>query len=197
MVQRGSPEHLRRCCANTQRSSDANRTGSFLECCGRITTPPTPLRGKSHHSYSSVWTPIEAAYLPATTEVVPMDVSDYREELMLSLSSVRQLAASCLQRAKARYTRSYDQKTQGTTVRMGDWVLIHFPHDESKCWRKLSSPWHGPYRIVDRTDPDVTCVKVYHPQNGPILVHQSRVCHCHPRRLLLVLGQTRTSAQMG
>ena len=143
----------------------------------------------------------EAAYLPATTEVVPTDVSDYREELMLSLSSARQLAAGCLQRAQARYKRSYDQKTRGTTLRVGDWVLIHFPHDESGRWRKLSRPWHGPYRIVDRTDPDVTCVipptRWSHPcasvQGMPLPIR-------FPRRLLLVWGQTkgtRTPTQMG
>ena len=26
----------------------------------------------------------------------------------------------------------------------------------------------GPYRITDEDDPDVTCVKVYHPQDSPI-----------------------------
>ena len=97
---------------------------------------------------------------------------------MLSLSSARQLAARCLQRAQVRYKKFYDNKIHQTTLRVGDWVLIHFPSDESGRLRKLSRPWHGPYRIVDRNDPDVTCVKVYHPQDGPLQVHQSRVCHC-------------------
>ena len=39
--------------------------------------------------------PTEAAYLP-TEDVHPTDVEDYREELMLLLSSARQLAASCM-----------------------------------------------------------------------------------------------------
>ena len=63
-------------------------------------------------------------------------------------------------------------------MRIGDWVLIRFPQDESGRWRKLSRPWHGPYRVVDRSDPDVTCVKIYYPQDGEIRVHQSRVCDC-------------------
>lgn len=75
-----------------------------------------------------------------------------------------------------RYKRSYDHKTQRTTLHVGDWVLILFPQDESGRWKTRS--WPGPYRIVDRTDHDVTCAKVYHPQDGSIRVHQSRICRC-------------------
>lgn len=121
-------------------------------------------------------TPTEAAYLP-TTEVYPTNVADYKEELMVSLSSARQLAVSCIRKAQARYKRSYDRQIEPMTLHVGDWVLIHFPQDESGRWRKLSS-LHGPYRVTEKTDPDVNCVKVYHPQDGPIHVHQSRVCCC-------------------
>ena len=122
-------------------------------------------------------TPTEAAYLP-TTDVSPTDVGNYKEELMLSLSSARELAASCIRKAQDKYKRSYDRRVREVTMRVGDWVLVCFPQDESGRWRKLSRPWHGPYRIVDKSDPDVTCVKVYHPQDSPIHVHQSRVCRC-------------------
>ena len=44
-------------------------------------------------------TPTEAAYLP-TTDVSPTDVKNYKEELMLSLSSARELAASCIRKAQ-------------------------------------------------------------------------------------------------
>ena len=117
--------------------------------------------------------PTEAAYLPAT-KVHPTDVQDYKEELMLSLSSARQLAGSSIQKAQAKYKEQYDRKTKETTFRVGDWILVRFPQDESGRWRKLSRPWHGPYRILDKSDPDVTCIKVYYPQDGPVHVHQSR-----------------------
>lgn len=111
--------------------------------------------------------PIEVAYLP-TEDVHPTDVEDYREKLMLSLSSACQLAASCIQKSQRCYKDQYDHRTREKPLRVGSWVLIHFPQDESGRWRKLSRPWHGPYRITDKNDPDVTCVKVYHPQDGPI-----------------------------
>ena len=103
--------------------------------------------------------PTEAAFL-LTTEVHPMEASDYREELMSSLSSARQLTASCIQ---GKYKKQYDRKVRKSTLRLGDWILVRFPQDESGRWRKLYRPWHGPYRVTDKTDPDITCVKVYHP----------------------------------
>ena len=58
--------------------------------------------------------PTEAALLPAGS-IEPADLSYYREELILSLSS---------------------------------------PQEESGKQRKFSRPRYGPYRIVERNDPD-------------------------------------------
>ena len=121
--------------------------------------------------------PTEAAYLP-TSDLSPYDLRDYREELMLSLTSARELAADTIQRAQARYKHQYDKGSKEISFRVGDWILVRFPQDESGRWRKLSRPWHGPYRIVAKSDPGVICSKVYYPQDEPIRVHQSRICLC-------------------
>ena len=97
---------------------------------------------------------------------------------MTSLSSACQLAASCIQKAQTKYKKIYDHNARESTLRVGDWVLVHFPQDKLGHWRKLSRPWHGPYRVVDKSDPDVTCTKVYYPQDGTIRVHQSRISCC-------------------
>ena len=121
--------------------------------------------------------PTEAAYLP-TSDLSPYDLRDYREELMLSLTSARELAADTIQRAQARYKHQYDKGSKEISFRVGDWILVRFPQDESGRWWKLSRPWHGPYRIVAKSDPGVICSKVYYPQDEPIRVHQSRICLC-------------------
>lgn len=59
-------------------------------------------------------------------------------------------------------------------------MLIRFPQDESGANRKLSRPWHGPYRVVDVSPTGVTAVKLYFPNDPPIQVHQLRVCPCPP-----------------
>ena len=59
-------------------------------------------------------------------------------------------------------------------------MLVRFPQDESGRLRKLSRPWHGPYRVISIDDPDIILSKIYYPQHDPIKVHQSRVKHCPP-----------------
>ena len=124
-------------------------------------------------------TPTEAAMLPPSG-VQFTDVSTYREELTVSLASARNLAASSIRQAQKKYKKSYDRKVVCRDYRVGDWVLVRFPHEETGKGRKLSRPWHGPYRVVEANEPDVTVVKVYRPQDGQIQVHQTRVTPCPP-----------------
>ena len=121
--------------------------------------------------------PTEAALLPPTP-VEPTDVEDYRQELTLGLSSARQLAVECIQSAQTKYKSNHDRQSRVKDYRIGDWILIRFPQEESGANRKLSRPWHGPFRVTDFDDTRVTAIKVYAPQDTPIHVHQSRVTRC-------------------
>ena len=123
--------------------------------------------------------PTEAALLP-TTPIQLTEVEDYREQLVLSLSSARDLAAKSIQNAQKRYKKNYDQKARSCDLRVGNWVMVYFPHEETGKARKLSQPWHGPYRVESVDDPDVTVSKVYFTEDGQIQVHQSRVKSCPP-----------------
>ena len=98
-----------------------------------------------------------------------------------SLSTARRLAAEAIKGAQTRYKRTYDQRSKEVDYQLGDWVMVKFPQEETGRLRKLSRPWHGPYRIIDRRDPDVTVVKIYAPQEGQIQVHQTRVAPCSPQ----------------
>ena len=60
----------------------------------------------------------------------------------------------------------------------GDWVLVKFPQDKTGRNRKLSQPWHGPYRVLDWCDTDVLVEKVYRTKENRIRIHQSRVTFC-------------------
>ena len=72
-------------------------------------------------------------------------------------------------------SQNYDKKPRTVSLRCGDWVLIHFPQDESGKQRNLSRPWHSRYRITAINQPDATMVKVYFLEEGPIQVHLSCV----------------------
>ena len=121
--------------------------------------------------------PTEAAIAPAEA-VHGCDVTDYKQELILSLSSARELAVTNIREGQQRNKERYDQRVHTKKLKVGDWVLVRFPQEESGKQRKLSKPWHGPYRIIQKTESDVTTVPVHFPESGSIQVHISRVSPC-------------------
>ena len=76
-----------------------------------------------------------------------MEVCDYLEELILTLSSAHKLAAQSIRNAQHKYKELYDERARP-----------RFPQEDSGRQRKLSRPWHGPYRIVEVNYPDGTVI---------------------------------------
>ena len=65
--------------------------------------------------------------------------------------------------------------------RIGQWVLIRHPQEESGPNRKLSRPWYGPFRITSVERTGVTAKRVYgNAVKDPIRVHLQRVTRCPP-----------------
>ena len=91
--------------------------------------------------------------------------------------SDKRLSVSSIKAAQQRYKQQYDRKSRSMSFKLGYWVLVRFPQEETGK-KRLSRPWHGPYRVTQISDPDITVVKVFFPDEGPIQVHQSRVCLC-------------------
>ena len=121
--------------------------------------------------------PTEAALLPPNS-VESVELDDYRTQLTQSLSVARELAAKNIQKAQTKYKIQYDRKVKSLPHKVGDWILIKFPQEESGATRKLSRSWHGPYRIELVSSTGVVAVKVYFPQEGSIQVHAQRVTQC-------------------
>ena len=119
-------------------------------------------------------TPAEAVF-SNPSEMTSSDVEDYREELTLGLQSARELASATIRSAQKKYKRSYDRRMYSPKLRVGDWILIRFPHEETGANRKLSRPWYGPFRISSIEQSNIIANKVYFPQEEPIRVHMSRV----------------------
>ncbi len=117
--------------------------------------------------------PTEAAFLPPTSLQL-IDVEDYRQELVLSLSSARELAGRNSQEAQRKYKVQYDKTADSKDYRVGDWVFVHSPQDETGSLRKLSRRWYGPFWILTVEDPDVVLTKVFFPQDDQIRGHQTR-----------------------
>ena len=74
--------------------------------------------------------PSEAALLPSTP-LNATDVSDYREELVLTLSNARNIAMKTSLESQRRYKEQYDKTAVTPKFRIGDWVLVHFAQEET------------------------------------------------------------------
>ena len=83
-----------------------------------------------------------------------------------------------IKQAQVKYEMAYDRRSAPSRVQVGDWVLVRFLQEEVGKLRKLSRPWHGPFRVLTIEGPDVTVIKVYFPQDKVIRVHLSRVTPC-------------------
>ena len=64
-------------------------------------------------------TPSEATLLPPNPPKL-VDLSDYRQQLILSLSSARQKAADCVRKAQQKYKKLYDQKATAPDYQVGE-----------------------------------------------------------------------------
>ena len=106
-------------------------------------------------------TPNEAALLPPD-QLEPTTVETDREQTLLNHTKM-------LQRHQQRAKTRYDEQAVDRQYRFGDRVMVRF-HRE-----KLSQPWHELYRVVAKSDPDLTVTKVYRQQHGQIQIHQERV----------------------
>ena len=65
--------------------------------------------------------PTEAALLPSEP-VSECDVTDYREELIISLSSALELAVINIQGGQQHGKKNYDKRVFTKKLRIGDWV---------------------------------------------------------------------------
>ena len=102
---------------------------------------------------------------------------------MLSLKSGWESAIYSMQEAQGHYKAQCDKKSKPADYKMGDWVMIPIPHEESGRQWKLSRPWHGPYQIIQRNDPEITAVKVYFLDETQIQVHPTTVCFAPTQKL--------------
>ena len=70
------------------------------------------------------------------------------------------------------YDRSCKVNGESSQYKIGQWVLIRHPQEESGPNRKLSRPWHGPFRITGVEKTGVTAERVYgNSAKDPIRVH--------------------------
>ena len=83
----------------------------------------------------------EAALVPPQESQIAGvgDIFDYREELILSLSSARNKAHYAICKAQKCFKAQHDKRTHDVKMKLGDWVLIYYPAEDSgKQWKPLT-----------------------------------------------------------
>ena len=74
--------------------------------------------------------PTETAYLNPSV-IKPSTVEEYKEKVMLSLSSARELAVEAIKKSQNHFKHQYDCKAVQINYCVGDWIFIRFPAVES------------------------------------------------------------------
>ncbi len=95
-----------------------NGTPISMEYCTLIETCRTSQRARSRRSYYT-----ESTVGPQQTsevEIRDLDVADYREQVIQTLSSARDIAVQAIRRAQGRYKFYYDRKAHSQTFKMGE-----------------------------------------------------------------------------
>ena len=97
---------------------------------------------------------------------------------MVNLWLARKSALENIRKSQGRYKAQYDRNSSNYQYKVGDWVLICFTSDETGKQRKLSRPWHGPYKVITVNDTNLTATKVYFSREDTIKVHRVRAKPC-------------------
>ena len=79
-----------------------------------------------------------------------VDIADYREDILSSLSAAWKLASDNIGKAQANQ-KKHDHACKPPSIRVGDRVMVYMPSEaQGKDW-KLSRPFHGPYGVLTVT----------------------------------------------
>ena len=109
----------------------------------------------------------------------PVEIEDYRRELIMKLSSAWTIAREKIKGAQRAQKLQYDRGAKDPSFRIGHRVMVYMPGEVQGKDRKLARPFHGRYRIVSLTPTNAEVVLVDHPKEPFIFVALQRVRRCY------------------
>ena len=111
-----------------------------------------------------------------------VDVSDYKEDILSSLSTAWKLAGDNIKQSQVTQKRQYDRLSKKVSVRPGDRVMVHMPAEAQGKNLKLSRPFHGPYRVLKVTPSNAEVRLVDRPGDEAIFVNLDCIRPCYPEQ---------------
>ena len=121
--------------------------------------------------------PTDAALCPLKARAT-VDLREYGAELVSKMAEAWDLAQKCIGRAQNRQKTYYDKRSRPHSFTVGDRVFLFKPAEKTGEARKLSCPYHGPYRVVQLDTNTAHIRRVDRPQNDTILVALNRLRRC-------------------
>ena len=121
--------------------------------------------------------PTEKMLCPTQTRTV-IDLKEYGRDLTEKMSQAWEFARESVKKAQKRQKVVYDRSTRHPKLLAGDRVFLLKPAEKTGEARKLSRPYHGPYRVVEVNANDTYIHRVDTPQEEPILVSIQRLKQC-------------------
>ena len=107
-----------------------------------------------------------------------MDLKEYGLDLRARLTVAWELARECETKAQRHQKTAYDKGTRDPRFREGERVFLYKPAEKTGESRKLSRPFHGPYRLLDVGPNTARISRVDRPEDDPLLVSVSRLRRC-------------------
>ena len=132
--------------------------------------------------------------LEAETTRYPFEITDYKMELMTSMSEAWQLARSNVEKAQCRQKRCHDQNAKEPKFSVGQRVFVFMPAAKSSKAYKFAKPFEGPYRITALYNNGADVCLVDRPSAPSLRVALDRLRHC-PRQIVVVSDQDSPSQQ--
>ena len=103
------------------------------------------------------------------------------------------------QKAQNKYKAQYDKsvKIKSPQFKIGEWILIRYPQEESGSNWRLSRPWYVPFWITSVEKTEVTAKRIYgNSTKGQIRVHLQWVTRCPPVSQLDITGMEINAVDM-
>ena len=110
------------------------------------------------------------------------DVSDYKEDILFSLSTAWKLAGDNIKQSQVTQKRQYDCLSKKVSVRPGDRVMVHMPAEAQGKKLEVIIPFHGPYRVLKVTPSNAEVRFVDRPGDEAIFVNLDHICPCYPEQ---------------
>jgi transposase InsO family protein len=112
--------------------------------------------------------------LPRPAQEEPEEVTEYGAKLRRILEEVHERARSCLDIAGNNMKRRYDRSADADGFQLGDAVWLYNPRCKRNMSPKLTRPWEGPYRVIDKITDVVYRVQLT-PRSKPRVVNRYRL----------------------